>query len=69
MGGQQYLRKECRHFLKNTIHANFYEKFPWTRAMECGMYCGSQENLDSDKNVILLENPKFLPNHHETWSK
>ena len=29
----------------------------------------SQENPDSVKNMLLLKNPQFLPNHYETFSK
>ena len=32
-------------------------------------YSVSQENPDSDKNMLLLKNPQFLPNHYETLSK
>ena len=28
-----------------------------------------QENPDSPKNIFLLKNPQFLPNHCETLSK
>ena len=29
----------------------------------------SQENRYAVKNMLLLKNPQFLPNHYETWSK
>ena len=28
-----------------------------------------KENLDSSKNMLLLKNPQFLPNHYKTLSK
>ena len=30
-------------------------------------YTVSKANLDLGKNILLLENPQFLPNHNETW--
>ena len=38
----------------------------------CGLiynYRPGQPNADSTKNVLLLKNPQFLPNHNETLLK
>ena len=32
-------------------------------------YTVSKANLDLGKNMLLLENPQFLPNHNETLPK
>ena len=32
-------------------------------------YTVSKANLDLGKNMLLLENPQFLPNHNETSSQ
>ena len=32
-------------------------------------YTVSKANLDLGKNILLLENPQFLPNHNETLPK
>ena len=33
------------------------------------VYRHATENPDWAKNMLLLKNPQFLPNHCETWSK
>ena len=36
---------------------------------KCTQYTVSEANLDSSKNMLLLKNPQFLPNHYETLPK
>ena len=33
------------------------------------LYTVSKANLDFPKNMLLLKNPQFVPNHYETLSK
>ena len=33
------------------------------------IYSVAHANLDSSKNMLLLKNPQFLPNHYETLSQ
>ena len=35
----------------------------------CKKYSVAQANLDSGKNMFLLKNSQFLPNHYEILSK
>ena len=33
------------------------------------IYSVAHANVDFDKNMLLLKNPQFLPDHYETLSK
>ena len=37
--------------------------------MQLDTYTLKQAKADSTKNLLLLKNPQFLPNHNETLSK
>ena len=40
-----------------------------SKSLQCFTYRPGQPNADSTKNVLLLKNPQFLPNHNETLLK
>ena len=40
----------------------------WFNLTFC-IYSVAHANLDSSKNMLLLKNPQFLPNHYETLSQ
>ena len=55
----------CKWFL---LKVHFIEELSYTVNSK-KKYTVSKANVDSSKNILLLKNPQFLPNHYETLPK